>query len=75
MYPPIRNASKFDEAIKEFGDAFADFDKIVSVSKESKLWLAYRLRDALLGEMMYIYSMKSYVSAGGKSRGSAIYTS
>ena len=72
---PIRNASKFDEAIKEFGDAFADFDKIVSVSKESKLWLAYRLRDALLGEMMYIYSMKAYVSAGGKSRGSAIYTS
>lgn len=72
---PIRNASKFDEAIKEFGDAFADFDKIANVSKENKLWLAYRLRDALLGEMMYIYSMKAYVSAGGKSRGSAIYTS
>ena len=72
---PIRNASKFDEAIKEFGDAFVDFDKIAKVNKENKLWLAYRLRDALLGEMMYIYSMKAYVSAGGKSRGSAIYTS
>ncbi|MBQ8546147.1 MAG: FAD-binding protein [Clostridia bacterium] len=72
---PIRNASKFDYAISEFAGAFADFDKIVSVNKENKLWLAYRLRDALLGEMMYIYSMKAYVLAGGKSRGSAIYTS
>ncbi len=72
---PIRNASKFDDAISEFTGAFTDFDKIVRVNKENKLWLAYRLRDALLGEMMYIYSMKSYVLAGGKSRGSAIYTS
>ena len=38
-------------------------------------WLAYRLRDALLAEQMYIMSMTVYVDAGGKSRGSAIYTS
>lgn len=72
---PIRNASKFDEAAGEFAHTFDNFDKIVRVNKENRLWLAYRLRDALLGEMMYITAMKAYVSAGGKSRGSAIYTS
>lgn len=72
---PIRNASRFDEVSKEFANAFSDFDKLVKVDKPTKLWQTYRLRDALLGEMMYIYSMKSYVLAGGKSRGSAIYTS
>ena len=72
---PIRNASRFDEANTIFSDAFYDFDKLVCVNKESRLWLAYRLRDALLGEMMYITAMKTYALAGGKSRGSAIYTS
>jgi succinate dehydrogenase/fumarate reductase flavoprotein subunit len=72
---PIRNASRFDEANKIFSDAFYGFDKLACVSKENRLWLAYRLRDALLGEMMYITAMKAYVLAGGKSRGSAIYTS
>ena len=72
---PIRNASKFKETQIEFAKAFDDFDKIVKVNKESRLWLAYRLRDALLAEQMYIMSMTVYVDAGGKSRGSAIYTS
>ncbi len=72
---PIRDASRFDESLKEFIGAFDDFDKLVKVDSQSRLWLAYRLRDALLGEMMYIGAMKAYVLAGGKSRGSAIYTS
>ena len=72
---PIRNASKFDEAQKEFLSAFGSFDELVKINKESRLWLAYRLRDALIGEMMYIEAMKVYIKAGGKSRGSAIYTS
>ena len=72
---PIRNASKFKETQMEFASAFDNFDKIVKVNKENRLWLAYRLRDALLAEQMYIMSMTVYVDAGGKSRGSAIYTS
>ena len=72
---PIRNASKFKETQIEFANAFDNFDKIVKVNKENRLWLAYRLRDALLAEQMYIMSMTVYVDAGGKSRGSAIYTS
>ncbi|MBE6625371.1 MAG: FAD-binding protein [Ruminococcaceae bacterium] len=72
---PIRDASRFDSAQCEFMGAFEDFKSIVKVNSQSRLWLAYRLRDALLGEMMYIGAMKAYTMAGGKSRGSAIYTS
>lgn len=72
---PIRDASRFDESLNEFLGAFTDFNKTVKVKSQSRLWLAYRLRDALLGEMMYITAMKTYLAAGGKSRGSAIYTS
>jgi hypothetical protein len=72
---PIRNASRFDEANKIFSDAFYGFDKLACVSKENRLWLAYRLRDALIGEMAYIWAMLLYTNEGGKSRGSAIYTS
>lgn len=72
---PIRDASSFDSASGEFLGAFKDFTKIVKVNSQSRLWLAYRLRDALLAEWMYIEAMKCYTVAGGKSRGSAIYTS
>ena len=72
---PIRNASRFDEALSIFKNAFTSFNDIVKVDKEHKLWLAYRLRDALLAEMMYIGAMKAYVLSGGKSRGSGIYSS
>ena len=72
---PIRNAARFDEALAEFTGAFNSFNKTVKVDKEHKLYIAYRLRDALLAEMMYISAMKNYTIAGGKSRGSAIYTS
>ncbi|MBQ7906365.1 MAG: FAD-binding protein [Clostridia bacterium] len=72
---PIRNASRFDDALKEFFSALDDFNALVKVDKEHKLYLAYRLRDALIGEIMYTTSMVTYTRAGGKSRGSAMYTS
>jgi succinate dehydrogenase/fumarate reductase flavoprotein subunit len=72
---PIRNASRFKDAEAEFLGAFDNFSTLVKVNKESRLWLAYRLRDALIAERMYIAAMTVYTLAGGKSRGSAIYTS
>ena len=72
---PIRNASRLDMVIESVYNALCDFNSLVKVNKESKLWLAYRLRDALLAQSLYLYSMKTYTMAGGKSRGSAIYTS
>ena len=72
---PIRNASRFESALTVLGGAFEDFNNTVKVKAQNRLWLAYRLRDALLAQRMYIGAMIAYTKAGGKSRGSAIYTS
>jgi hypothetical protein len=72
---PIRDASRFKSTLDVFGDALYDFNKNVKVKDQNRLWLAYRLRDALIGEMAYIWAMLLYTNEGGKSRGSAIYTS
>ncbi len=72
---PIRNASEFDKTITSIKDALASFEATVKVNKQNRLWLAYRLRDALIAELGYISAMKFYVADGGKSRGSGIYTS
>lgn len=72
---PIRNASKFESAIITITSAIKDFASLVKVDKQSKLYLAYRLRDALIAQATYIVAMDTYVNAGGKSRGSAIYSS
>ncbi|MBQ4509812.1 MAG: FAD-binding protein [Clostridia bacterium] len=72
---PIRNADLLEGAIKDADDAIRNFDKIVKISSQNKLWLAYRLRDALIAQAVYMTGMAYYVMKGGKSRGSALYTS
>jgi succinate dehydrogenase/fumarate reductase flavoprotein subunit len=71
----IRNSEKLGFALSEIKDIFDHFDSYVRVSAPVKLYEAYRLRDALISQMTYLAAMKYYVEAGGKSRGSAIYTS
>lgn len=72
---PIRNPALLDTAICDTAKAICDFNSLVKISSENKLWLAYRLRDALIAQAVYMKGMAYYVSMGGKSRGSAIYTS
>ena len=71
----IRNASLLDGAIDSAKEMLASFEKTVKINNAFKLWQAYRLRDALISQITYMTAMKEYVKAGGKSRGSAIYTS
>ena len=71
----IRNSSLLDNAVADCVDAIDDFANLVKIDKESKLWSAYRLRDALIAQATYMTAMKEYVKMGGKSRGSAIYSS
>ena len=71
----IRNSSLLDNAISDCIDAIDDFSNIVKINKSSQLWSAYRLRDALIAQATYMTAMKEYVKMGGKSRGSAIYSS
>ena len=71
----IRNSSLLDNAVSDCIDAIDDFSNLVKIDKPSQLWSAYRLRDALIAQATYMTAMKEYVRMGGKSRGSAIYTS
>lgn len=71
----IRNSSLLEDAICECIDAIDSFDSLVKIDNTNKLWSAYRLRDALIAQATYMTAMKEYVKMGGKSRGSAIYTS
>ena len=71
----IRNSALLENAISDCVDAIDDFNRLVKIDNQSKLWSAYRLRDALIAQATYMMAMKEYVKMGGKSRGSAIYTS
>ena len=72
---PIRNASLLESAINDATYAISNFTDIVKIARESQLYLAYRLRDALIAQATYMVAMDRYVKNGGKSRGSAIYSS
>ena len=71
----IRNSSLLEDAICECVDAIDSFNTLVKIDTPALLWSAYRLRDALIAQATYMTAMKEYVKMGGKSRGSAIYTS
>ncbi len=71
----IRNSSLLDNAISDCVDAIDDFAGLVKIDAQSKLFSAYRLRDALIAQATYMTAMNEYVKRGGKSRGSAIYSS
>ena len=72
---PIRNASLLSDAISDAVHAINNFTSIVKIARESQLYKAYRLRDALIAQSTYMVAMDEYVKLGGKSRGSAIYSS
>ena len=44
------------------------------VSGAGQLRLAYRLRDVLIAQQMYLSAMLDYAAHGGKSRGSSLYS-
>ena len=71
----IRNASMLEGSISAAKEMLASFSADVKINSATKLWQAYRLRDALISQITYMTAMNEYVKAGGKSRGSAIYTS
>lgn len=44
------------------------------ISSPAQLWKAFRLKDMLLCQQIYLEAMLDYLKAGGSSRGSALYT-
>lgn len=70
----IRNPAKIEAALAETKADFAAFADTVRVSGAGQLRLAYRLRDVLIAQQMYLSAMLDYAAHGGKSRGSSLYS-
>lgn len=52
----------------------AEFSQTVRISSASQLPQLFRLRDMLLCQQVYLEAMLNYLTEGGDSRGSALYT-
>lgn len=71
----IRDPDGFAAVIEQNRLQLGRLKETVRASTEGGLANAYRLRDILISQIMYLTAMQDYVKKGGKSRGSAIYRS
>ena len=70
----IRNQEMINRTREEVHSLLTSFKEQVRVNDPSELWRAYRLWDVLITQSMVLGAMSNYIEAGGKSRGSALYT-
>jgi succinate dehydrogenase / fumarate reductase flavoprotein subunit len=70
----IRNPEKIELAIKEVKEELSHLGDFAWVEDGKELWRAFRLRDMLISQFVYLSAMKDYVDHQGRSRGSALYT-
>jgi succinate dehydrogenase / fumarate reductase flavoprotein subunit len=70
----IRNPEKIERAIKEVQEELSHLGDFAWVENGKELWRAFRLRDMLISQFVYLSAMKDYVDHQGRSRGSALYT-
>ena len=70
----IRNPARIEAALAEIRADFAAFADTVRVNSGAQLRIAYRLRDILIAQQMYLTAMLDYSAHGGKSRGSSLYS-
>lgn len=70
----LRNPDAIRAALAQTAADFAAFADTVRISSPAGLRQAYRLRDILIAQQMYLTAMLDYAAHGGKSRGSAMYT-
>lgn len=71
---PIRNPKGIQSSIQAVQAELQTFLARVRVSGKRRLCKAFRLRDMLLCQQVYLQAMEDYARQGGKSRGSALYT-
>ena len=70
----IRNGAKLNSTLVDVNALLASFTDRVRVSDPRDVWKAFKLWDMLICQSMYLGAMRDYVEAGGKSRGSALYS-
>jgi succinate dehydrogenase/fumarate reductase flavoprotein subunit len=72
---PFRDTQKIDEALKDVHNLLEHFSKKASLSGIAELPLAFRLRDTLICQELYLSAMADFAAKSGRSRGSALYSS
>ncbi len=70
----IRDPEQIAAALTETERDLANFADTVRVASPGQLRTAYRLRDMLISQRMYLTAMREFPAHGGGSRGSAIYS-
>ena len=70
----IRDSEQIKKALVKVCALASDLGGSVKVNKPYELRWVYRLRDMLIAMQCYMTAMIDYAGAGGKSRGSALYT-
>ncbi len=70
----IREKTTIDLARKKVKELLDNFSEQVKTADTQELSMAFRLRDILIAQYVYLGEMSDYIESGGKSRGSALYT-
>lgn len=71
----IRTYEKMEDAQSKVEAMLSSFENDVKANSRSALTFAYRLRDVLMAQRMYLFAMRDYAKNAKMSRGSALYTS
>lgn len=70
----IRSADEVSKYLSEVTSLLDILHEKVKIRKDNQLGQAFRLRDMLICQKVYLSAMADYIHHGGKSRGSALYT-
>ena len=70
----IRDYGMLEKTLADVQQLLVSFKETVRVREPGHFWKVYRLWDVLICQSMVLGAMCDYVKAGGKSRGSALYT-
>lgn len=69
----IRDSKSIQNALRQTNEELAAFPRGLCASGPQNLAQAYRLRDILICQQVYLSAMENYLVCGGGSRGSALY--
>ena len=71
---PIRNYEEIEKYISILKNNLSEFFSIVRIKDIKEYKLAYRFKDLLISQLVYLESIINYIEKGGLSRGSSLYT-
>jgi len=70
----IRNKDTISVALSELRQLYFEFHNRIFIKSPQEIRHYYRLKDIVIGQIVYLSAMLDYIDVGGASRGSALYT-